>query len=793
MPQTQSPEKKLLVGFFLTSLLMLTFELLVSRAMSAVLLYHFAFLAVCLALFGITVGAVIVHMFNKFLSRHFTGALCVASVLFSVTVLINLLCISQLRALSFSDEWQMILNYKNLTVILISIVLPLIASGVCMSLIFERYAKRANKIYFINLIGASLGCLLFIPLINLLEVTNSYIFLALGGLLAAYLFNPKSSNLKKILAVFSFLIIFTAFMNTQKGFLELQWIKGKTNEGYYYKKWNSFSYVRLEHIKLKQPKGWSFGPKKFNELSKMYIEQRALDIDGGAGAFMTNFEHRDVNSINFLKYDVTSLPYHLINNGDALVIGVGAGRDILTGIITNQRSITGVEINETILNIHRTISSKFNGDLSRHPKVTFINNEARSFINSSKKKFDIIQISLIDTFAAAQAGAYALSENNLYTTEAIQTYWEHLTDQGMLSISYWSHPFMLKIIGAATMALDASGIQHPRPYFVMVHSVHPKIFTGVDTFLVKKTPFTDQELTAIKNFCDEMGFFLVLSPDETPHESLNQVSNIRSLDSYVQGSAINIAPATDDKPFFFLTTKFNFLKSLKEFKIFSLQAEGILISLLIIMLALTICFVLLPLTHLSINNLSGIPVFSCSLYFIAIGIAFMFVELSQVTRLSSFLGHPVYSLALVLFSFLFGSGLGSYFLGAIHDNKKLIMASSLFILFCLFSTIFTTPVLYYFSKYAIPIRMIISVVLLFPLAFFMGMFLPQGIKILGHRDGPVALFWGLNGAASVLGSILSMIFQIQYGLKTTFFWGVVLYGLAIMLLIYLKSREWIKE
>ena len=784
-------EKNTLASFFIISLTMLLFELLISRVMSAVAHYHFAFMAICLALFGITLGAVFVHKFKNQISNNYTKTFYLSSIFFSITVFINLVAISQLRAFTLTNEWLMIPNRWNLIILFATIAIPFIACGICMALTFERYAKLASRLYFVNLLGASLGCLLFIPVINLLGMTNSYFLLIFLGLLAA-LFVKTDNN--KFIAV-SILALILSLMGilslTQKSNpLDLKWVKGSANNRHFFKEWNSYSYVRLYFEgPAVIPKGWSFGPKKFDELTHTKVGQIHLTIDGGAGTAMTNFQNRDLSTIKFLGYDITSLPYHLVKNGDVLVIGLGAGRDVLTGLLFNQHSITGVEINKTILKIHRTFASKFTGDLSHHPKVTFINNEARSYINASERKFDIIQISLIDTFAATQAGAYALSENNLYTTEAIETYWNHLTDNGMISISYWTFPYMLKIIGSATQTLDKYGIKNPKSHFILIHSDIPAITTGVGNLLIKKTPFTTEEIKAVGKYCDEMGFHFALSTYGSPYVELTNVSDMRFLKNYVKNYDMNITPATDDNPFFFITTRLNILKSLREFKIFDINnADQILVSLLAIMIILTFLFVVLPLAGMTKKPLTDIPVFSFGIYFTAIGLGFMFIEMTQITRLSSFLGHPTYSLALALFTFLLGSGIGSFYLGSVDNKQTMMRYTAFFIAFCILSGIYTSPFLHYCSKFPIELRMLLAVIILFPLAFFMGTFLPQGMKLLSRKNAPVALFWGLNGAASVLGSILAMIVQIQFGLSMTFYIGIGLYVLAIALLFHLERK-----
>lgn len=757
--------------------------------MSAIAYYHFAFMSICLALFGLTVGAIIVHFFTKTMFQNYADMLRLLTLIFAAELIVHLYCITELRVFFFSEEGLVPIK-KNLVLIFSSIVIPFIACGACLSLVFERYVRAANKIYFINLVGAALGCLLFIPTINFLGVINTYLVMIFVLMVAAHLFEREKVNIK-YLAILFVLIISIIAANQRMDFLDLKWIKGFPTANFFYKKWNSYSFVRMIYgSKHGSPVGWSFAPNKLPELRATQIEQIHLDIDGGAGTSMNNFEKRDLSTVQFLRYDLTSLPYYLVKNGDVLVIGIGAGRDILTGLLFNQHSITGVEINKTIIDIHRTVLRKFNGDLSRHPKVKFVNNEARSYINASDKKFDIVQISLIDTFAATQAGAYALSENNLYTTEAIKTYWDHLKDDGMISISYWTIPYMLKIMGSATYALSESGIKNPRAHFILVHSDNPARTQGVANILIKKTPFTQNEIDIVKKYCDEMGFHFALSPQWSYSEEFAKVSDIRLIDKFVKASKENITPATDDNPFFFITTRLNFSNTLRNFKLFEVKKpEEILLSLFVLMLVLSLLFVIIPLVGLAVHqSFKDVPVFSFGTYFISIGLAFMFVEMTQMTRLSSFLGHPSYSLAVALFTFLLGSGIGSLFLGRTDGQKAIQTYLCLFLSLCVLSASCTAPLLHFSSKFPIEARIAIAVVFLFPIAFFMGMFLPQGMKLLNRKKAPVALFWGLNGAASVLGSILAMILQIKLGLSMAFCIGVGLYALAAILLLYLERR-----
>ena len=220
---------KVLAGFFIISLCTLTFELLISRVMSVVAFYHFAFMAICLALFGMTVGAVIVHKYKELLLKEYHRVLYLFSLFFSCTLLINLAIVSFRPAFTnlSGGEWVIVYHHFNIVLIFTSIALPLIGSGVCVSLIFSKYVEHANKVYFINLAGASLGCLLFIPVINFLGVVNAYFFLTLLGLLAAFLFNLDDEySRKKFLLILSLALVLFLGMNNQTGLLSLHWAKG---------------------------------------------------------------------------------------------------------------------------------------------------------------------------------------------------------------------------------------------------------------------------------------------------------------------------------------------------------------------------------------------------------------------------------------------------------------------------------------------------------------------------------------------------------------------------------------
>lgn len=780
-------------GFFIISCSFLILELLVSRVMSAVSWYHFAFMAVSIALFGMTLGAVIVFRNRNFFSAHVHRVLAVCSILFSVSCLLLLFVIANKPVFyNLSGDWDIQYDYKNVFTVFGAITLPFICLGVCLSLIFTKFAASANRIYGINLIASALGCLLFIPFINYCEANNTFIVIAFSGLLGAFCFLKvfETSRLRVVTLALAGLTAGMLIVNLNSGFLDFHWTKGRKDAKTIYKNWNAFSYLRVFARENKVPFGWGFGLKKRDEILKMEVDQVYLDIDGIAGTTMARFDG-DIAKIKFLKYDITALPHYLVRDADMLVIGVGAGRDILTGLAFEQKSVTGVEINEGILYILNILFGEFSGNLVQNPRVRFVNDEARSYVASSGRQYDLIQISLIDTFAASLAGAYALTENGLYTQEAFRTYLTHLNDDGFLSVSYWHHPNqphnILRITGIADRALRSLNEQETRKHLVIIHKDGQYDGLGVSTILVKRGAFTGAELLKVKEFCDEMGFEIIVSPDVTKDPIFAQMSDPKDVSQLVATYPLNISTPTDDKPFFFLIEKIDMKSIVKLFTTFDFGAVAILFYLLVLMTVLTLVFIIVPLRK---NMAAGgnTMLLPFSFYFSLIGLAFMFVEISQMTRLSLFLGHPIYSLAVVLFSLLLSSGVGSYVLGRIDREKAVSFYLLSFIILAVSYATITPFVLENFSRFAISVRLMIAVFMIAPLGFFMGSFLPQGIRLLDRQQGqnPIALLWGLNGAMSVVGSVLAMIFLITIGIQSTFLLGISLYAIAAVIFLRLK-------
>src|SRR5207247_1928107 len=261
-----------------------------------------------------------------------------------------------------------------------------------------------------------------------------------------------------------------------------------------YEKWNSFSRIRVRPSPTANPLGWGLSPA-FRPARP--VRQLILDIDAGAATVLTEF-HGNLEEVQHLRYDVTSLAHYLRRGARVLVIGAGGGRDVLAALVFDQTSVVGVEINEEILRAVTETFGDFTGHLERDPRVHFVNDEARSYIARQRERYDIIQASLIDTSAATAAGAFVLTENSIYTADAWKVFLDHLAPGGILTFSWFYFTDlpaeMYRLTSLARAALLERGIRDVRAHVVLVRQKT----TGkrVGTILVSPDPLPADDLTA---------------------------------------------------------------------------------------------------------------------------------------------------------------------------------------------------------------------------------------------------------------------------------------------------------
>jgi hypothetical protein len=440
-----------------------------------------------------------------------------------------------------------------------------------------------------------------------------------------------------------------------------------------------------------------------------------------------------------------------------------------------------VEINPTVVAVTNDMYGEYSGHI--YDSVELHIEDGRSFIEHSSEKYDIIQMSLVDTWAASASGAYALSETYLYTAEAFTEYLEHLEDDGILSVTRWifeTPQQTLRLVSLGREALERSGVYNAAAHIIILRN------GPAATFLLKKTPFTEEEIQSMEDICNYLQFEIVYTPKTRNNPIFAQLITTDNPEKFFEAYALNVSPTTDDKPFFFYTVT---LSDLPDLVSLNLESESFknniallwLFRLIIISFLLVVLFfVLPPLVYAKRASVTAMG------YFAFLGVGFMFVEIPLLQKFMLFLGHPTYSLSVVLFSLLVSGGIGSYVTNYLSLKKVQIVMGYLMGVILLYVVIFPAISHEMFSL-TIFKRIVISIFMTSLLGIAMGMPFPSGIQALGRTlPSSIPWAWAINGAASVLGSALAVFVGINLGFSYAFICGVVFYGAACFFMTFLK-------
>ncbi|MCE9595451.1 MAG: hypothetical protein K8S98_14785 [Planctomycetes bacterium] len=795
------------VGLFLVTLATLFYELLLTRIFSVTMWYHFAFMAVSVAMFGMTVGAVIVYLRpERYRQENVEADLAANSVWFAVTVVasfLTLLSIPFVGKANLLGLWSLALTFAVVAV-------PFVFSGIAVALALTRFPRETNRLYAVDLIGAALACIGFVVLMQHTDgpsaVFAAAACAAAGGV--AFGFGATASRARGVgalvvLACAALSIWGAARAAEQKPLLRLNYVKGAVEPEPRWEKWNSFSRIAVfgDPNELSPPSGW--GLSRAYPKNKRTKKQLGLNIDATAATVMTNFED-DFAKADHLKHDITNLVHYLRPESSVLVVGVGGGRDVLSALTFEQKKVTGVEINDDILAAVTGEFGEFTGHLDRRPGVELVNDEARSWIARTDQSFDILQVSLIDTWAATAAGAFTFTENSLYTLEAWKLFLTRLTPRGVLSFSRWFFPDrpgeIYRLATLANAALRSQGVEDPRKHVIIVtHLITGGIpgeldAAGVGTMLLAKEPFTDDDLNKLDKVVESMEFNMVLSPRVSKDPLLEEFVTTRDLDGAVGRYELDVSPPTDDRPFFFHMLRLaDALKSdlwRQGDMSFNMKAVALLMALLVVVFGLTLACIVVPLALTTRRGeLAGtLPFF---LFFGAIGVGFMLIEISQMQRLIVFLGHPVYGFSVVLFSLLLASGLGSFSTQLGRAGRDDDGGTARLVLLLIVVAIFGAATPFAIERFAsatTTVRIAVATGLLLPLGLVLGMAFPLGMKLAGaKRDGLTPWLWGINGATGVCASVVALVVSLAFGITTTFWVGGAFYVLALA--AYAWSRK----
>jgi len=785
----QEKPLRLAMAIAIISCASLLLELALTRLFSVVLFYHFAFLAISVALLGLGAGGIFALVFRGKLSRWSVGELGVSLLCVNAVLIFGVLEVVLHSAVSLNLELR---NFEKLSVIYIAAAVPFFITGLLFSVVFARETSQVSRLYGFDLIGGAVACLLLVPILNLLGAPNAVLCSALLMAVAATVWS--NTRLSRLIAPTMAAVCLALIAANHSGrFIDIIYAKGLRRDASWvqFARWNALSRVEVDQV----------GLAKYIVIDAdastaiMNVDPSLWDRDVPVGSDPGTW--RQASPFNW-KSDLMNAAPSLANvlrpRGDFAIIGPGGGVDVLRAVANGSTNVTGVEINPLIANtIMRGSYADYAYHLYERPEVHIHVADGRSYLRSSRDRYDVVQMTLVDTWASTAAGAYALSENNLYTVEAFREYFDHLRPDGMIAITRWEFHQpreALRVVSQAMEALHTLGVANPVDNFI-VASDGPLNQDGRPVIVVaKKSAFTTDETRAVQSHLASHPKLvpLYLPRSNNSENAFTQLIKSNDPRAFAAAYQYNIAPVFDSSPFFFFTLKTaNAIADLRgtrggmDWRV----NLGIVIlgMVLLISIVAVLVFVIVP---LALEPRAAHPRLLPLSYFIAVGLGYILVEITLIQRFVLFLGHPTYALTVVVFLMLLASGAGSLAARSWTPNLRTLGPILVAIVLGVVIYLGLLPlVLKSLVGLLFAIKLLISGVLIVPLGFAMGMPFPTGLRLMDQSSigtgGLTEWAWAMNASASVLGSVLAMVVALHFGLNVTLACGAAAYALAGLL------------
>jgi spermidine synthase len=793
----------------------LAYEVLLIRLFSIIQWHHFAYMAISIALLGYGASGSLLALFQDRLRPRFTAVFALSAALFGVSAVAGFALAQRLPFNALAVIWEP-RQLLYLATYYLLFAVPFLCAATCVGLAFAAFPDHIGRIYRYDMVGAGLGAIGVVAALYWLFPSQALRLIGSLGFLAAAVVSWREIGTQRWwrsaaylagAAVISAAIptSWTALRFSQyKELAQALLIPGTEVAREESSPLGLLQVVRSPLIPLRHAPGLSL---------RNAVEpppQLGVFTDGGSLSPITAFDGR-LEPLAYLDNTSAALPYHLLERPQVLVIGAGGGAQVLLALYHEPALIDAVELNPQFVRLVRETFADFAGHLYDRPDVHVQLAEARGFIAGTRQHYDVIQLPLLDSFAAAAAGTLGLSESYVYTVEAFQEYLRHLRPGGFLAITRWLKlppRDSLRLFATALAAMGNMRVEAAAQRLVLIRA------WNTTTLLVKNGELSPAEITKIRAFADARSFDLAYYPGMRREEAnrYNILEQPYFFDgatallgantaSFIGRYKFDVSPATDDRPFFFDFFKWQALPELLERRTLggaALLDWGylILLATLAQALILSIALILAPLRLLGASSAPPTDRWRVAVFFLAIGLAFLFVEIASIQRFILFLSHPVHAVAVVLCGFLVFAGLGSGMsprLGAWLASRSAgatgsrawarvgplelavggIMAvalSYLFILPPLFRLLIALP--------DAP-KIAITLLLIAPLAFCMGMPFPLALsRVSARAPALVPWAWGINGCASVLSAILATLLAMNVGFTRVTLIAIALYLLA---------------
>ncbi len=773
----------------------LLIEISYTRIISYKLFYYYTYLVIGLALLGLGCGGVILTVSSRLRQMSKNLILEKSGFLAAISLICGYFIVAKIP-INTTKIWDYgtfdsFKNVFSLIILCLSLFIPFVAIGLAISSLLSSKPKRINRLYAADLVGASLACIIAIPLQIYLGPPLTIITTA--TILSLISFFYRSPRILTLISKISILIIALLAVAIPNFIPEIKTESIK-----------STSEIEFEHSE--------WGPVFRIDVQKELFDRHLIYHDALLGSNIIKFDG-NFSKLSHLENDPRSIPFRTLENPpkNALIIGSAGGHEILASLFFKAESIDAVELNPITTSLLKDKYSSYSGDLINQPGVKLTTGDGRTYLTRSNKSYDLVWFVAPDSYAAnnsASSGAFVLSESYLYTVEMLDEALKHLTEEGVIVAQFGEYDFDKKpnrtarYVSTAYESLTGLDVKNPSEHIVVATSSdYP---ASLSTVLIKKKPFSTIELKRLSEHTESIeGTKIRYTPNQ---KGLNDTIQLVATSPYSQvkdsldNYPYNLSPVRDNAPFFWHFQNFSnvlneFLEPVDPARDPEVAVgERVLILLLIISILLAAIFLLLPF-NLIRKNWSELPNKKASfIYFAALGVGFMLLEITMIQKLVLLLGYPTYSLTVTLASLLIFTGIGSACSSSLGNYPKL----RLWLLLILSATTISyliglTPLTNLLIQFPLWFRFFSSFIILAPLGLCLGVFMPLGLQSIARISNSPTIYiswaWAINGFFSVIGSVLTTILAMTYGFGFTQSLGLAFYLTAILMLPHLSKPE----
>ncbi len=770
-------------------------EVSLTRVFSVMTWHHFAYMIISLALLGFGVASTFLTVSPRFSSPGIDEAILAKYALaFCLSSVFGFAAATKVRFyLTDVGNYGDISNAFSLLLLYVLVGVPFFYAGVCIGYLISRAGDAVNRLYFADLVGAGTGALLSVAGINGAGVEATIYGAGLTGGIVALLYARAGGWLLRVgtVAAFGLALLMTVAASRTRIF-PVYFPPDKMTHGVamtpHYERWHAVAKVDI----LEPSMGlWDFGGilSPQHDPNHQRARMRAVFQDGGAPTGIVEVPEGDVSKVPTLQYYLQGAPYAIKSRpDDVLVIGVGGGVDVLIALYHHARHVVGVELNPVIAEAVAERFADFAGHVFSRPDVDLVVSEGRHYLTAVDKRFDVIQLSGVDTCTALSLGAYALSENYLYTVDAMHDYWRHLQPEGVLSFSRWlldPPRESLRLVAIQLEFLRQIGVEAPERHLVVISGgvSTQNAWSWAET-LLKRGEFQPAELAACREWARKLRFELLYDPYRPRDNAFDRLirAPVAERQEIIRQHPCNIDPISDDDPFFFHTARW---RSLTDPEQGILRLLGLWVPLvsLVQILVLASALIIGPLISQRRRVRQVRHKGRLLVYFAALGLAFITVEISLLQKYAVFVGGPVYAMVVTLFAVLIFSGLGSLLARYVtrlvpHGLTVILLSTGAAIVGEVLFVNHVVPQLMFLPH---TLRCLVTVSAVAPVAFLMGMPFPTGLRVAQHLGQPIVPWaWGVNAIATTLGALLSVLVSISFGFTTSLLAAAALYLVALL-------------